>query len=850
MNRLVILIIGMMMSLSSYSVNLDLRTSAAMRAAYTLESLTESMNEQSVDKILDHYIPAEVATAGIFASKWLDRKALKGEGLFGSAEENYYYKRIYKMVGTQVMPKIFDVSVLLIKHPDKALYWGPYLYKICEETKKLCMIFQTVVCNNKNKFDDLVFLTIADSLQPLFDLAKLGNVDWRQVWDDLVNFASGITKEDLLEDLSELMNAGASIASAGVSVLDEAWVNSSKVGDLFHSKPQEIKDIFEDFKDMYETFSDPANIKNMVLNEIGSTDSTAVANLFKVDNYNISNYISDYLHHINGMYYTERWYIYRSDNGREQVCDYSPPMSNWDISSGSEWYRVSTSDPSYIYSSSDYENSLRNSESHAGWSRSRCSSLNSSGGTSSYTFNNRITSSRIYGSSGNMTAFAYAHYIEVYRSWDEYEEVYEELFDSQYDAEAAIQARFNAKLQELNNNEEGKHYYIGKDNKHYYSTTDAAKMQGCCAVTFNMECDEHTQLAEGNFSWKENASHNHGINEESHQYAMASTLGPSPDYTDVDNEISYWSNEVTTLESQINMLEQENNDLLAQISTASIEDAATLRAQYNANSQAIGRLNPQLTDAKNELRSFQNLKQEMVDDYADELDGDYRIPACMHELESAFSLTWTDAGSWQGDSFIRHCKMPNVNATLTFQADLTMERPESHNWLIGRYHRAILAVHWTLGGDYSTSSIVETMPLDNSLSDQEKANRVNARLRELMADNPNCSIEPNYSYSNPPETSGDDDEPHLLWVSDRLEIAREVDYRISKIYAQLILIEKFLRSRETLLDYMKEALGICLLDGTERTRIGNKSFLRWRRSATAAASGESIADVLADDSLR
>ena len=101
-------------------------------------------------------------------------------------------------------------------------------------------------------------------------------------------------------------------------------------------------------------------------------------------------------------------------------------------------------------------------------------------------------------------------------------------------------------------------------------------------------------------------------------------------------------------------------------------------------------------------------------------------------------------------------------------------------------------------------------------------------------------------YSQPQETADDEDAVHLLWVCDRLAIARDVDYRLSKIYAELVLIEKFMRDRETLEDYLKEALGIYVLNGTGRSRLGNKSFRRWRRSATAAAHGEDIADVLAE----
>lgn len=854
MNRIIFFIFGLILVHAHAhasvwaSVNFDKKTSAAMAAAYAVQAKTEGSNNESVQKILSHYTSAEVATAGIFASKWLDRKALQNAGLFDNAEENFYYKRIYMMVSTKIMPKIIDVASLMIKHPDKALYWGPYLFKVCEQTKQLCMIFETVVANGKVSFQDVAFLAISDNLKPLFDLTMLGDVDWKHVFDDLVDFGTGISKKDLKEDLDDLMTAGGAIASAGGAVLDSVWTNSSKVGGIFHMKPKEIKDLSKKFQKMYKTFSDPKNIKDLLMQQIISTDSTGVANLFKIDHYNITNYISDYLHEIQGQYYTQRWYIYWRDGGDEHICSYSPPSGSDDILHGPQWYRVSTNNPNYVYNSNDYEQSLQNSEKYAGWSRAKCKQLNNNDDKYTYNFYSNISSTRIFKKkSGKTTGFAYAHSIDVYKTWSAYEEVYEELFDSQYDAVEAIQARFNAKLQELNCNEKGKHYYIGKGSKHYYTAADEAKLKGCASVSFQMECDEHTQLGEGNFSWKENGSHNHDLNEESHRYAMESTLSGGADYSSIDAEIQKLSDEVASLSSQISYLEAQNNELLAQIATASIEEAAKLRAQYQQNRNQLNTLNPQLTNAKNKLKDCQDMKQEMVDEYADELDGTYRIPAVMHELESAYGISWSDAGSWQGHSYIRHGNMPNIQGEIIFQADLTMKRKESHNWLIGRYHRAILAVHWTLFADYATSSIVEFMELDNSLSEKEKADRVNQKLRELMAEHPGCSIEPNYAYSQPQETADDEDAVHLLWVCDRLAIARDVDYRLSKIYAQLVQVEKFMRSRETLLDYLKEALDIYVLNGTGRTRLGNKSFRRWRRSAVAAAHGKSASDVLAEN---
>ena len=63
-----------------YSVNYDTRTVAEMSAAFNTEAATEMYYAEQVAKIREHYQAAEVAAAGIFASKFLDRKALTDMG--------------------------------------------------------------------------------------------------------------------------------------------------------------------------------------------------------------------------------------------------------------------------------------------------------------------------------------------------------------------------------------------------------------------------------------------------------------------------------------------------------------------------------------------------------------------------------------------------------------------------------------------------------------------------------------------------------------------------------------------------------------------------------------------------
>ena len=222
-------------------------------------------------------------------------------------------------------------------------------------------------------------------------------------------------------------------------------------------------------------------------------------------------------------------------------------------------------------------------------------------------------------------------------------------------------------------------------------------------------------------------------------------------------------------------------------------------------------------------------------------------PNAGHVTKKSF---WHNYNSWHLGIVYKPCvnrgrnhhgNVPNISGEVTFQADLSKERGESH-FLGIRYHRAILAVHWTLTANYSSSQIVDMMELDPELSDAEKADLVNQRLHEIMNDHPGCTVEANYAYSSPAESEGDEDAVHLLWTCDRLNIARDVDYRLSKIYAQLILIEKFMRSRETMLDYLKQQLGITVLSGTDRIRIGGRSFRHWRNVASAVARGDYIVE--------
>ena len=834
-----------------YSVNFDRKTEAAMASTYALEVAAEAMNNESVQKILDHYTSAEVATAGIFASKWFDRKALTNVGPFGTAEENYYYARIRRLVVDCIRPKLWSVGSLMVRHPDKALYWGPYLYKTCNEVVQLCMQFETIVTNGRLTFQDIAaqgaFLVIGDDLKAIFDLARLGEVDWSAVWDHLVDFGDGLTKEDLKDDLDNLLSAGTAIAGAGAAVLDSTWTQASKIGTVFKQKPREIIHLYYEFRDLYDTFSDPDAVKDLVMARLLSTDSTGVARLFTADGYHVTSYVSDYIKEMQGQYYTQRWYIYWRDSGSELLCDYTPPTDDNSVLNGPEWYRVSTSDENYVATAADREAALSNSESYAGWSRTRCEQLHQADPKYYYNFYPSMWSSRIYKQkSGRTTAFAYAYSIKVYKEWNSYEEVYEEVFDSQTMDLNAFRKMMEAKLLEYNSREEDnavpKTYYIGMDTKRYYQAADEKKLNGCVSVSFTLNCHDGAKLGEGSFQWKENGDQYHCLNEDSKRFAMESTLSGGPDTGGIDAEISTWVAKVNDLQNQINALEARNRELLAQISKVSVEEAAPLREQYNANMSQINSLRSQLTTALAELNRLQQGKSDMLADYYDEEDGAYRIPALMHDLEGAYGIEWSDGGSWSGYTFTRKGYVRGMNGSVTLTCDLKKVRGES--WLINfwgirilRIHRAILGVEWKLTAEYSSSDVVDIMELDPGLSDREKTEAVNRRMQEVLAEYPSCSVDVDYAYSAPPGADDDQDSYHLLWVSDRLRIARQVDYRLSRIYAELLLLEKFMYSRQSLLDYLKAQVFSGLGDGV-RNKVYRKSFRRWRNSSRRAWSGD------------
>lgn len=813
-----------------YSVNYDTRTVAEMSAAFNTEAATEMYYAEQVAKIREHYQAAEVAAAGIFASKFLDRKALTDMGLWTSATENYYYRRIYNMVSAKIMPKIWTVAGMMLKSPQNALYWGSYLYKVCDDTKNLCYQFESIVTNSSLSFSDIAFLEINQELASILKLSELGNTDWKALFDNFSNIGSNFTKENLKADIDNLYQMGVNLASAGASNLTSSILGSSNFNGSIMDKTSGVIEIAENIYNIYDNVT--TNTGSTLLGMIGGQDG--IANLFSFSNYNSTAWLTDYAREGMGQYYTQRWYIYRVDAGNVSLCDYYPPTDNNSILYGDHWYRIDTRDPDFYPNSAQREAALQNSEAHAGWSRNRVQQLNNSNDGNTYSINYWSSAYILSKSKSGQYAKAYAYEIHVTKSWYRREEKYEDVFDSYTMDLNTFKAGLNARLNELNDNEEGYVYYLGSDSKRYYQATNAQKLEGCETATISVTCHDGAKLGEGSTQYK-CSSCGGSVSQHTKQCVMATSVVESPINTsEIDSQINDTQNHITLIQNQITALENENAELLKKIATSSVDDAARYRQQYNSNKDKISQLKAELSTWQSQLKDLQQAKQEAIDGESTRTDDYYRIPAIMQDCKSAYNLSWNDGGSWNGNTFTRTASMPNINGVITFKATISIARKPKY-FLGIKIHRAIVQITWSLTTEYSDTQVVAVLDLDPDKSAQEKADEVNAKLAEVARSYPECDTSVEYAKSEPVATDDTDDTYHLLWSSDRLEIARDIDTRLTKIYADLVSLEKMMHYKHSIIDMLRAAAPYINDEQGRRLTLIEQCRKRWLRYAANSA---------------
>ena len=702
-----------------YSINIDLKTAAAMQAAYSAGAAGEALYKEQITSILEHYRGAETAAAGIFSSEYLRRRALTDLGIWESATENWYYRRIYNLVAARIMPKVWTVAGMMLRSPQNALYWGSYLLKVCDETKALCMQFESVVTNCTLTFGDIVFLQIKEEIAEVFRLSGLGGIDFKAVLDGFADIGDNLTKEDLKEDLDRLYSKGAAILSAGAGNLVESILQTSNFNDLFEGRIGAAFDIVENYQALFEGLKN--NTGGTLYALLGG--DAAVADLFDVSGYNIAEWADDYARELMGQYYRQRWYI-RGPGGV----------------------------------------------------------------------------------------------------------VYEEVFDSYTMDMNTFMARMNARLSSFNDNEEGMYYTLESDGKNYYQTTDMQRIHGVEAAAISVTCSGGATLSEGSTQYKCSTC-GKTLSAHTKECAMRSSVTDgSLDTSELESMKAEAQSEVDALTSQILALQQRNAELLRQISEASIEEAAVLRQEYNANKDRIEELQAQLRAAQDRLKDIETALEDAYSGDDVTTDDYHRIPAIMSELQAAFGLVWQGDGSWSGYTFTRKATMSSLRGQVTFKAKLSIARQPKY-FLGIKILRAIVRIDWSLTAEYSDTHVAAVVKLDPSMDDREKADIVNAKIAEVARENPNCTVSVEYMRSAPVQEDTTDDKWHLLWSSDRLEIAREVESRLTKIYADLISLEKMMSYKYGIIEVLKDISPYVNADAGRKMTIVEECRNRWIRNA-------------------
>lgn len=817
-----------------HSVNYDKETIAAMVAAFATQAATEGRYADAVSEILEKYTESEIAAAAIFASKFLERKARTDLGLWASKEENMHYKRIYSLVSAKIMPKIWTVGGLMLHSPQTALYWGSYLFKTCQEIEMLCIQFETIVTNSRLSFKDIAFLQVSPEMQKIFSLVKNGGYDWESLFDGFASIPGNFSKESLQADIDMLVSLGLGMAdSAAGNSMDRLLGANSFDAVISGQIPAIAKAIDQSYK-LYKDLD--KDMKGTILSMVGGPES--VGKLFDMSNYNVGAWQTDYAKETLGQYYTQVWQIVRNESGSEVVCDYKPPMDESSVLYGGEWTKFNTSDPGFFPSTAQHIQARTVSESYAGWNQDKVAELNASQSQYRYSIDyNRL--SYTLKSGGRQYAKAYAFEIKVTKSWNVSEVAFEEVFDSYSMDLATFKSVLNAKLSELNDNEEGWTYEIVAKDKRYYQMSDAAKVAGAESVIISAACHGSTTILEGTTQYKCKKC---GSSLDSHTKECAmltSVTETGSDTSEIDAKIAEIQAEISSIEAQISALESANKRILDVISNSSATEVAKLREEYETNLKAIDTLKAKLKEQNNLLSQAQEAKGELQEGETVPTDDHFRIPAIMADCKAAFNLNWIDSGNWSGYVFKRQAQSAGINGMVTFTATLKMERKPKY-FLGIKIHRAIIRIDWKLATQYSDDQVVDVLILDPKKSDKEKADMVNQRLSEIAQDLPDCDIATEYISQSGSEEDGTADVYHLLWSSDRLEIARQVEARLAHIYADLVSLEKLMHYKLSIIDALKMALPSPNPIQGKKESIVEEAHRRWMENADLRNNGRKV----------
>lgn len=799
--RMMILLFTLVLSLSEamaayVHVDYDYKGATMAEAAYLALAKAEGLNAESIIDILDHYTSAEVASAGIWLSKFLERKALKDEMIFSSAE-NHYYKVILFMVTKRITPRMIRIGKELLRYPEQFLYWGPYLFKTSEDVMNLCAQFEAIVTNGKKGFSSSDFLQLSPALQEYFDFSKLGNVNWQEMWDRITNFPTP-KWEDFREDFKELFGA---VSPVNLAIAGEENIQgrATHIFDKFAEAPESLPDLFDQVQEAFSDVTSGAAVKSILEGVIGDLkDSLAVERLFDLGNYNVGNYINDYVNQLKGQFYTQLWYIYRVENNASRYYTQKYVIKQ----NGTEVYFMEYDSRS---NKGDFDKKM--TEMVAAYRKmypdDRIEMVTEP----------RITKYVGYGQGSEVI-------------------VYDQLFDSRINHEVVFEKEFNQRIETLMKDQEVDfpwmkiEYKIGKGEKYYYEFESAETVRNTASASFTVNCHDEVELAKGGFNFKVNERYN---SSKMNEYAYPRGMIPDKQPEDV----ALWEEKIADLEEKI----QKNKDLIDEYqqkiteiqavadTTSNYTDRNRLLNEITSYRIKINNLNSTNIGLQDQLDEVNEVYENYQIDYTEDLDGPYRIPTLENDLAGDFHLHWDAAGSWSGHTYTRPAHIVGMEGAVKFIAEVKQERGEKR-FLGIRYHRAIIGVEYRLVSEQQTSETVDVIEFSDDMSDEEKANLINQKRQEVQGQFPSCNVTVVKSEKDPPEKEAKEEAFHLLWMSDRVALARFIEYRLRQIDGQLAFIERNLFIKRNVLDDFKKAF----LQGVPRWRTstpGGAALQRW-----------------------
>lgn len=843
-------------AVSWVSINHDQKTVEAMVAALYTENETEKASNEALNEILANYKSAALASTGIYMKEYMEYKAMSDpSSYFTSAKEYFYYRHIFD-TAVGIGNSVSQLAPYLVKSPEKIFYWGTYMFQTCDETIELCKLFQSVCTNGKLGFEGIRFRELAPDLKKFVNPVKMDLKNYEEKFNDLTSTKGleDLDESDLQEALYDVAQAGVSIAASGWQGVDDLALKlnpQSRIVKALKMKYTDAMYLYEGFRETREQMQSLANInaiKNTIRNLIEVNGHEVADRIFHIADYNVNTYMADYVKKESDGYFTQRYYIYSEDAGTKVLCDYKPKAEDDRDKPWIGWLHFTSPKDKvfcHIMTSSEDASAKSISERQAGWSQASVDKYNiehpGHNATITYTllhenleesYKNNIWSARHY----KRHCF-YAYAIKVVDIWNTKNVVYDAVFDSRTMNKQVFEEQMKMKFVELNSEGNEDVYKIGYDDPVPYQSASPSELAQASTATFTLDCQSGEKLASSSLQWKENGDQGKSLTPSSINFAMETELDLSSmkkDLNAMDRLIEENAQAMRQKNQEIKALNIEYKTTFALMQEESRRGNYTkyqeLRKQLKELETKIQSLKKQYSDLEVESSTLKDKRDELKEDYNDTTDGGNRLPAIMKSLESAFGLTWKGEGQWDTSdgSCYRYTRKANYRnlGELTFKAELTLYSGPKH--FIGiRIHRAKLNIDWKLTNENPHSDVMEVLQLDKEWSDKEKADKVNERISYWLQSNPNCTCRVEYNKENKDSLNDVDDAAHLLWVSDRLAIASEIDSRLSKIYSDLQFLLGYYKVKSSIKDFLKQQI-ISVVSVNAKNTLALDCLERWR----------------------